>query len=1190
MRLSTVLWCRRRLAIRPLRSTTPSLCPSVPAASSPFYSTSAAFKRFNAQQHQSLPQDKTRHHLPPQSNSRRPNASHKDSDTNLFRRRAPTPHPVSPTVVSPRFHVPGMKDTPRRLYPPAIPTSKHAKGTAFITLHDMSYIKNTYGSNPLAQPQSNYVDEPKNAVHNLASLYGERPDYVRENGRYDRQFLSRTTITLHFFDPPLIGIGDAPSVKGSDRLANLSLVYQLNNQGLFDAKPSSQPTAVTLSDNSILDLTLAMEFLDYYCRKFHFQSADIQYNSHGNVWESIMSINGRKVGVGAGRNKKDCTNAVYMDVVQYLEKCDPDLWKEFISKHRTGDHLGDGPNVPFYMNRDLSDDIRDLCVDLERSTLYQSKPSAIAAPIVPVSTGYQGRVTSSDKLADKSYLLQQRRKRYLESPETEQIRATRLALPLHQREEEILSTVAINDVCIFMAATGSGKTTQIPQIILDSYIDRGEGAKCNILCTQPRRLAALGVADRVATERGEPLGKTVGYQVRFEHKLPERDGSITFLTIGVFLRKMQSVLADPNNTDFDHRDVDTDLLLVVLKRLIAERKAKGHPIKVILMSATIDPTLFQNYFPDDNNQPAKAISIPGRDERWVLAEPSVKKFLTKEKTFMASQSSLTAETEKDEDMDIPFPLIAATVSHILQESSEGHVLVFLPGWEEISRVQKLLITGRWIVDFNDYEIHLLHSTVPLEAQQAVFRPPKNASTRRIILTTNIAETSVTIPDVVYVVDSARLKENRYDPERHMTSLVTSWIGSSNVNQRAGRAGRHRPGTYYGVLSRGHCEALNTYQTVEMARVDLTNVVMHVKALNFPNMDVKSVLGATIEPPDPQRIDIALEALRVAGAIDIEENLTALGRILLQIPVDVHVGRLVLYGSFFRCLDDALTLAAILSSRDPWLCPMMMKAEARKAKASWLPPDFRIGHTGNLEGAHQFCQDNFLSRLTLLSMQKLRSQILSSLRQAGVLRATTQGPIRAYADDLSPELNEHSGSLPILAALITVASQPKFALGFAPAALRTRRDKKVMMQINSIHNDKSNSYRGPKQIFAFLEKRSSTDGATFLSMATELNYATYILFGAHKLEITHNALRCDDWIPMIGDLSALEDLMRLKKLVGRVANVRQSEGEDEDEAEEDVRPLSQEETQELTFLSRDVVKILTKYHAERQNFSNSYRGR
>ncbi len=422
---------------------------------------------------------------------------------------------------------------------------------------------------------------------------------------------------------------------------------------------------------------------------------------------------------------------------------------------------------------------------------------------------------------------------------------------------------------------------------------------------------------------------------------------------------------------------------------------------------------------------------------------------------MAPQSSLTAETEKDEDMDIPFPLIAATVSHIIQESSEGHVLVFLPGWEEISKVQKLLTTGRWIVDFSDFEIHLLHSTVPLEAQQAVFRPPKNPHTRRIILTTNIAETSVTIPDVVYVVDSARLKENRYDPERHMTSLVTSWIGSSNVNQRAGRAGRHRPGTYYGVLSRGHCEALNTYQTVEMARVDLTNVVMHVKALNFPNMDVKSVLGATIEPPDPQRIDIALEALRVAGALDTEENLTALGRILLQIPVDVHVGRLVLYGSFFRCLDDALTLAAILSSRDPWLCPMMMKAEARKAKASWLPPDFRSDILATWKAynawnkmmserrfieAHQFCQDNFLSRLTLLSMQKLRSQILSSLRQAGVLRATTQGPIRAYADELSPELNEHSGSLPILAALITVASQPKFALGFAPAALRTRRDK------------------------------------------------------------------------------------------------------------------------------------------------------
>jgi small subunit ribosomal protein S24e len=199
----------------------------------------------------------------------------------------------------------------------------------------------------------------------------------------------------------------------------------------------------------------------------------------------------------------------------------------------------------------------------------------------------------------------------------ESIRFTRNSLPIYTRAADILDHIQENEVTICMAATGSGKTTQIPQIILDDYISRGDGASCNIICTQPRRLAAISVAQRVAKERGGIVGKgEIGYQVRFEAKLPEPHGSITFCTTGIFLKRMQSAFQDDNSEGYldnvthvivdevHERDVNTDLLLVVVKRLLADRKAKGKPLKVVLMSATIDPVLFQQYFANEQGHPA----------------------------------------------------------------------------------------------------------------------------------------------------------------------------------------------------------------------------------------------------------------------------------------------------------------------------------------------------------------------------------------------------------------------------------------------------------------------------------------------------------------------------------------------------------------------------------------------------------
>ena len=891
-----------------------------------------------------------------------------------------------------------------------------------------------------------------------------------------------------------------------------SLLLPQLTRGQLD-KPQKPPATTTppsqraLSDGSFVSYERARSFMDYYCRIYRFPKPDVDYQyiqaKHANAtWEAVMSVDGRRIGMGSAPTKKGAHIQCYLDVIHYLESCDPELWQRYLAAAKSGKDLGLAPKVALSISDALADDIVDLCSDIKKSTLYRNRPafnqsSPSPDPRLPYPRSFPPHVA-----ALRSADLHKRRQAYLHDPSTANMRATRAALPIYSRSEELLSHISNNDVTICMAATGSGKTTQVPQLILDDYIDRGQGAHCNIFCTQPRRLAALSVAERIAKERGERVGAgSVGYSVRFESKLPEEHGSITFCTIGVLLRRLQSAMSEGGlvAAKFDQvthilvdevheRDVDTDLLLVVLKRLMEDRKSRNLPLKIVLMSATIDPRLFQEYFPDAAGSKASVIEIPGRtfpvtkyflDDfladmmaqpqlAWVSNDESVSKYLAREDAYAerthtsvpSPQSPPDQPLSIDDGLELPAALVAAAVSHVLQRSDSGHVLVFLPGWEEILSVQRLLLDGRLPLDFADqrkYSIHVLHSTIPLSEQQVVFDPPPEG-VRRVILATNIAETSVTIPDVVYVIDTAKIKELRFDPDRHISSLVSAWVGSSNLNQRVGRAGRHRPGEYFGLLSKARAENLHPHQTVEMKRVDLSNVVMHIKALSFPGMEVEEVLAATIEPPAAYRVAAAMKALQMVGALDHRKNLTSLGRVLLQLPVDVQMGRLVLYGVFFRCLDKALTLAAILSNRDPFFSPIHLKAEAAAVKATWSPREFRsdaltilnaydawheMYRNGEHARASRFCTDNFLSKSTLVLITKVRGHLLQSLYQAGVIDAA-EGGVYGRARDrewtVPPVLNANAYSQPLVATLVAVATQPKFAVRTGEMTLRTQHDK------------------------------------------------------------------------------------------------------------------------------------------------------
>lgn len=892
------------------------------------------------------------------------------------------------------------------------------------------------------------------------------------------------------------------------RLSN-GVDTKLDNPKRLASSQPEPPAEIVLPDGFILNYERARSFMDYYCRRFGFKRPEIDFSANpgGSRWEAVMSVGERRIGMGSGKNKKQAQVQCYLDVAQYLESCDPELWKAYVEAARTGKDLGLAPKVLFYASPAIETALEDLCHDVRRSSLYRNRPAVTSQqngmPQVPFSmASYQSRKPLPTTLAVKSKRLLDRRKEYLGDPKMEKMRNTRAALPVYTQSKDVLEHISANEVTICMAATGSGKTTQIPQMILDDYIDRGEGANCNIICTQPRRLAAISVAHRVASERGEQVGRSVGYHVRFESKLPEPHGSITFCTTGVFLKRLQSFLSDERGRgEFDNishifvdevheRDVDTDLLLVVLKHLMEQKRAKNQSLKVVLMSATIDPTLFQKYFADEQGAPAETIDVPGRSfpvtkyfmedfapgllsglMGWVKDQDNVARYLVRELgSVTAAQLGVrvpAGTAEMRDDLELPYPFIAAMISHVLKNSEDGHVLVFLPGWDEIMGTQRAVLSpqGPLAVNFSspNYSLHLLHSSIPLAEQQTIFEPPEKG-VRRIILATNIAETSVTIPDVVYVIDTAKIKEQRYDPDRHMSSLVSSWVGSSNLNQRAGRAGRHRSGEYYGILGKARAESLQIHQTVEMKRVDLSNVVMHVKALNLPDMTVEEVLAAAIEPPDPGRVDSAMKNLQIVGALDSEKNLTSLGKVLLQLPVDVQVGKMVLYGSFFRCLDQALTLAALLTNREPFMSPMHVRAEAQRIKNSWSPEDFRsdvlaalnayntwwsMQSRGEYFAANRFCSENFLSKPTLLLIQKVRNQLLQALYRAGVLDVSAGGEASiensGSRDDersliIPDALNANKDSMPLLTALISIAAQPKFAIRKDKQSFRTATDK------------------------------------------------------------------------------------------------------------------------------------------------------
>nr|XP_044993371.1 putative ATP-dependent RNA helicase DHX57 isoform X2 [Jaculus jaculus] len=637
----------------------------------------------------------------------------------------------------------------------------------------------------------------------------------------------------------------------------------------------------------------------------------------------------------------------------------------------------------------------------------------------------------------------------------------RRSLPAWEERETILKLLSKHQVVVISGMTGCGKTTQIPQFILDDSLNGPPEKVANIICTQPRRISAISVAERVAKERAERVGLTVGYQIRLE-SVKSSATRLLYCTTGVLLRRLEGDAALHGVThiivdEVHERTEESDFLLLVLKDILLQRPT----LQVILMSATLNAELFSEYF---NSCPV--ITIPGRTfpvdqffledaiavTRYALQDGSPymrsMKQIAKEK--LKARRNRTAFEEVEEDLrqslhlqdqgsindampdqqldfkqllarykglsksviktmsvmdfeKVNLELIEALLEWIVDGKHSyppGAILVFLPGLAEIKMLYEQLQSNSLFNNrrSNRCVIHPLHSSLSSEEQQAVFvKPPVGVT--KIIISTNIAETSITIDDVVYVIDSGKMKEKRYDASKGMESLEDTFVSQANALQRKGRAGRVASGLCFHLFTSHHySHQLLKQQLPEIQRVPLEQLCLRIKILEmFSAHSLQSVFSRLIEPPHADSLRASKIRLRDLGALTPDEKLTPLGYHLASLPVDVRIGKLMLFGSIFRCLDPALTIAASLAFKSPFVSPWDKKEEANQKKLEFafansdylaLLRAYKGWQQSTKEGpraGYNYCRQNFLSGRALQEMASLKRQFTELLSDIGFVK-------------------------------------------------------------------------------------------------------------------------------------------------------------------------------------------------------------
>lgn len=703
--------------------------------------------------------------------------------------------------------------------------------------------------------------------------------------------------------------------------------------------------------------------------------------------------------------------------------------------------------------------------------------------------------------------------------ERDEVAATLMAeasssLPIASRYEEICSTIARNRVTIIQGSTGSGKTTQVPQFVLD-YED-GQGPK-NIIVTQPRRLAAITVARRVAAERGESLGGSVGYAVRFDQVWPQRPGGILYMTSGLLLKRLhQRGLGGVSHVIVDEvheRDLNNDLLLGLLRA--AARAHLG--LKVILMSATINTRKFQHYMSANQGGPEGSmppvLCVEGRChevetffledviERLSWTPPAQRKekepregslnTCDKGHYSQSTVQAIHAMPEQQIALELARDLLASLIADGTVSHTSGSVLIFLPTWGMMSLLHRLLQADPALNQA--CKVIMLHSQVPKNEQMEAFKPPP-PGLAKVILATNLAESSVTIDDVTVVIDSCKVKLTFFSETTRLSYNDVVWTGRQNLEQRKGRAGRTRPGLCFRLCSRRRfMEGLQDEIPAELTRMPLVGAALLVKSLEVG--EVASVLGQCPDAPPEAAVAHAITELQLVRALDAEQNLTPVGRILGRLPVDPHVGLALLIGHWFFGLGDAMaTMCAAMSFDEPF--------DFAKT-AGYLPWSIQERYKGTHKHSDQFVlamvhqeyarlmsgPQGELAASRFCNSENLHPAIMrqvyeASLQLRGLLTSDAMGGAMATGTEEGEAPPEAPLQPPALHASVRDWSQQEWQWGAVQLLLATalphvavHADKRSLWvseeQLGAVHKGSVNCSKGayvfPSPLFAFLDQ-------------------------------------------------------------------------------------------------------------------------
>ncbi|XP_076875887.1 ATP-dependent RNA helicase DHX29 [Brachyhypopomus gauderio] len=712
------------------------------------------------------------------------------------------------------------------------------------------------------------------------------------------------------------------------------------------------------------------------------------------------------------------------------------------------------------------------------ATQEEAEPVSRGSGPQPEETGsrFKGRGSLPEEALRSLFL------RLCDSEQAHRMRSEREKLPVFQQRARVLEALQRHRVLVVAGETGSGKSTQVPQFILEELLGAGQEAQpCNVVVTQPRRISAMSLASRVSEEMGcedGPGAKTslCGYQIRAESRSSEAT-RLLYCTTGVLLRKLQQ---DRLLTTFTHvivdevheRSVQSDFLLTILRDLVQKRS----DLHLLLMSATADCGKFARYF---NHCPV--LTISGRtfpvqvfhledvveatgyvldqdseySQRSVEDEEEVSVLVTqKGGRTVQHQETIVRDADPSWDLGSDLDLFSSRTRHALQHMNpnkinmdltldllayldkapqfgtvDGAVLVFLPGLAHIQQLYDLLTTDKRFSSKDRYMLVALHSTLSSQDQAAAFRVPPSG-VRKIVLSTNIAETGVTIPDVVFVIDTGKTKENRYHEGSQMSSLVETFVSKASALQRQGRAGRVRNGFCFRLYPKSKFISFNEYSKPEILRVPLEELCLHIMKCEYGSPE--DFLSRALDPPLQQAVCNAVSLLRKIGACHRESHtLTPLGHHLACLPVNVKIGKMLIFGAILGCLEPIATIAAAISEKSPFTTPMSRKEEANLAKDSLAIANsdhltiynaylgWQRARREGMRSEMAYCRTHFLSRTSLITIENVKQELVQMVEQTGFSSTSTVLPGgRRRRGEAQCPISLPKQNIPVLVAVLT----------------------------------------------------------------------------------------------------------------------------------------------------------------------------